>query len=180
MQKLKAKARTLNPGIVSTPSAVTIPKSTATKRGRVSKVNGGPIRKKIKQEPTDDEEDDFDELADEQLTSGLAEHAHASPAEGCYTSPVQAFPTTTPSPAGNDEVTDVSYQKIRSSPRENVKPDYRQMEDPFVSMDGATDEAGENVFGNVGGLEDEDSLSSDEEFIPVKKVRKFGGGRGGF
>ena len=61
----------------------------------------------------------------------------------------------------------------RSSPRKTTTMNYKKLEDPFMDMEAAKDDDGENVFGKPERSEDEDSNPSDEEFGSDKKTVKI-------
>ena len=52
----------------------------------------------------------------------------------------------------------------RVSPRMGKKTDYKSLDDPFVTMDNAKDENGNNVFGEPSGTESEDTYATDGSF----------------
>ena len=63
---------------------------------------------------------------------------------------------------------DAATTSKRSSPRGSRTVDYSKFNDPFASMEGATDEEGENVFGEYECASSEDSADSDEVFVSGK------------
>lgn len=52
----------------------------------------------------------------------------------------------------------------RVSPRQGKKTNYKNLDDPFVTMDNAKDEDGNNVFGEPSGTESEDTYVTDGSF----------------
>ena len=52
----------------------------------------------------------------------------------------------------------------RISPRKGKTTDYKNLEDPFATMEGAKDEDGNNVFGEPSGTESEDTYATDGSF----------------
>ena len=52
----------------------------------------------------------------------------------------------------------------RSSPRKGKNTNYKTLDDPFVTMDSAQDENGNNVFGEPSGTDSEDTYASDGSF----------------
>lgn len=54
----------------------------------------------------------------------------------------------------------------RISPRQGngKKTDYKNLDDPFVTMNSAKDEDGNNVFGEPSGTESEDTYATDGSF----------------
>lgn len=52
----------------------------------------------------------------------------------------------------------------RISPRKVNQADYKQLDDPFATMDNAKDEDGNNVFGEPSGTESEDTYATDGSF----------------
>lgn len=58
----------------------------------------------------------------------------------------------------------------RVSPREGKKTDYKNLVDPFVTMDNAKDEDGNNIFGAPSGTESEDTHATDGSFKEGGKV----------
>ncbi|KAI9875733.1 MAG: hypothetical protein M1830_008063 [Pleopsidium flavum] len=170
MGKLKAKARALNPGVVSTTAAVTAPGTTATKRKPMTKKNDGATTKKVKQEATDEEEDNMDDLIGAQINNVPLQHVTppATPSKKSNGLSTKASNPNTPSPAGGDGVLNGRVGKKRSSPRDSSKPNYRQLDDPFVSMPDAMDEDGNNIFGTPARTESEDSFATDKDFDAEK------------
>lgn len=76
-------------------------------------------------------------------------------------------PPKTPN-ASQDKVISGRVTK-RVSPRKTTLKDYKQLEDPFMGMEAARDDDGENVFGKPERSDDEDSNPTDGEFGSVKK-----------
>ncbi|MCJ1387214.1 hypothetical protein MMC18_000054 [Xylographa bjoerkii] len=74
-------------------------------------------------------------------------------------------PTPTDKSRGSSQA---SIASKRSSPRCARSVDYSKLHDPFVSMEGVTDEDGHNVFGDDDGQSSEDSADSDEGFTGGK------------
>jgi hypothetical protein len=161
MKKLKAKARALNPGVVPTDAVV----STATKHSReITKASSGTARKKVKQESTANEGDVNGIIGTQDNTA----HDHAVTPPATPGKKTSTFTTSsklsTPSPkVGRGDIDD-EVQAKRCSPRNNAKPNYCQLDDPFVYSQGDLDEDGSNVFGQVTDLEGEDSVDSDKDF----------------
>ena len=60
----------------------------------------------------------------------------------------------------------------RISPRQGngKKTDYKNLDDPFVTMDSAKDEDGNNVFGESSGTESEDTYATDGSFKDPEEV----------
>lgn len=56
----------------------------------------------------------------------------------------------------------------RVSPRKGKKTDYKTLDDPFVKMESAKDENGNNVFGEPSGTESEDTYATDGSFKGVE------------
>ena len=56
----------------------------------------------------------------------------------------------------------------RSSPRMGKKTNYKTLEDPFLNMDNAKDENGENIFGEPSATESEDTYATDGSYKAVK------------
>lgn len=52
----------------------------------------------------------------------------------------------------------------RVSPRKSKETNYKKLDDPFVAMDSAKDENGNNVFGEPSGTESEDTYASNGSF----------------
>lgn len=48
----------------------------------------------------------------------------------------------------------------RVSPREGKKTNYKNLDDPFVTMENAKDEDGNNVFGEPSGTQSEDTYDT--------------------
>ncbi|MCJ1284265.1 hypothetical protein MMC26_003596 [Xylographa opegraphella] len=63
----------------------------------------------------------------------------------------------------------VQASSTRSSPRAIRSVDYNVLHDSFGAMNGATDEDGQNVFGDDAGNSSEDSADSDELFAGTKE-----------
>lgn len=55
------------------------------------------------------------------------------------------------------------------SPRKGKTTDYKKLDDPFVNMESAKDENGNNVFGEPSGTESEDTYATDGSFKEVGK-----------
>jgi len=167
MKKLKAKARALNPGVVPTDAVVTdavVP--SATKRGReTARVSSGPTKKRVKTEGSADEGNDIDNLIGNQATAAN-DHTvtpPATPRKKTSTTPTKSTKLTTPSPPAGKEIIGDQVQVKRCSPRDNAKPNYCQLDDPFVAMEGGMDEDGHNAFGQGTNSESEDSVDSDKD-----------------
>ena len=75
-------------------------------------------------------------------------------------------------PRNRNKVISGRVRKARVSPRQSVKPDYKKLGDPFVGMDEAKDEHGNNIFGNDESGS-EDTYPSDAEFRDGEEV--YGG-----
>ena len=69
----------------------------------------------------------------------------------------------TPHPSKRQKVIGGRVTK-RSSPRKNVKKDYKNIGDPFSTMENAKDENGNNIFGEPSGNESEDTYATDGSF----------------
>lgn len=164
MAKLKAKARALNPGVVPTDAVVL---SGGTKRSHeITKAKSITAKKKVKTEASDDDGNDIDHLNGTQInaTNDRAVTPPATPRKKTSTSPTKPFKLTSPSPKTAKEETDGQLQGKRCSPRDRAKPNYQQLDDPFVYMEGATGENEINVFGQVTDSESEDLADSDQDF----------------
>ena len=61
----------------------------------------------------------------------------------------------------------------RVSPRKTIAKNYKKLEDPFMEMEAAKDDDGENVFGKPERSEDEESNPTDDEFGSDKKTIKI-------
>ena len=58
----------------------------------------------------------------------------------------------------------------RVSPRQKSKEtNYKSLEDPFLAMESAKDENGNNIFGEPSGTESEDDYASDGSFKGVER-----------
>lgn len=57
----------------------------------------------------------------------------------------------------------------RVSPRKSKKTDYKTLDDPFVHMDDAKDDDGNNVFGGPSGTDTEDTYATDGSFRPLEQ-----------
>ncbi|MCJ1382717.1 hypothetical protein MMC17_005830 [Xylographa soralifera] len=91
-----------------------------------------------------------------------------------------ATPPTTPlkicSPRNSADVTPTPAEKSpeattnskRSSPRATRTVDYNVLNDPFMAIKEATDEDGQNVFGEYEGSSSDDSADSDELFAGAR------------
>lgn len=71
---------------------------------------------------------------------------------------------TTPSPSAKRQKTMGGRVSKRISPRKVNQADYKQLDDPFATMDNAKDEDGNNVFGEPSGTESEDTYATDGSF----------------
>lgn len=72
--------------------------------------------------------------------------------------------TTTTSTTPKTKVISGRIKKPRASPRMTEKKNYKKIEDPFVEMEDAKDENGENVFGRGEESGSEDTVLTDGEF----------------
>lgn len=70
----------------------------------------------------------------------------------------------TPAPSAKRQKTMNGAVSKRVSPRKGTKTDYKKLDDPFVTMNNATDEDGNNVFGEPSGIESEDTYAIDGSF----------------
>lgn len=161
---LKAKARALNPGVVST-SATVVP--TAVKRSReTTKTATVKANKNVKKEPTEDEGDNVNDSLGTQVNDG---HDHtvtppATPGKKASMTPTQAAELTTPSPKAGNGASNGHVQPKRCSPRGGAKLDYRKLDDPFVYMEGGRGQEGTNVCGSGTDSQGVDSIDSDRDF----------------
>lgn len=161
---LKAKARALNPGVVST-SATVVP--TALKRSReTTKTATGKANKKVKKEPTEDEGDNVDGSLGTQVNDGhdRAVTPPATPGNNASNTPPKAAKLTTPSPKAGNGARNDHVQPKRCSPRDSAKPDYRKLDDPFVYMEGGLGQEGTNVYGSGTDSQGIDSIDIDQDF----------------
>ena len=73
---------------------------------------------------------------------------------------------TTPARSAKRQKTIGGRVTKRVSPRQGKgkKTDYKNLDDPFVTMDSAKDEDGNNVFGEPSGTESEDIYATDGSF----------------
>lgn len=71
---------------------------------------------------------------------------------------------TTPAHSAKRQKTMHGRVNKRVSPRKGKKTDYKKLDDPFVTMDNAKDEDGNNVFGEPVGTESEDTYATDGSF----------------
>ncbi|MCJ1432100.1 hypothetical protein MMC27_001456 [Xylographa pallens] len=74
---------------------------------------------------------------------------------------------TTPTPAKKSPK--VTTNTKRSSPRTSRPVDYNVLNDPFMAIKEATDEDGQNVFGDDEGNSSDDSADSDKLFSGAKE-----------
>ena len=70
----------------------------------------------------------------------------------------------TPAPSAKRQKTMNGAVSKRVSPRQGKTTDYKKLDDPFVTMNNATDEDGNNVFGEPSGTESEDTYATDGSF----------------
>lgn len=73
-------------------------------------------------------------------------------------------PAAAPSPSKGKGKTKARTTRSRSSHHSRLPIDYSKLNDPFTTMEGAMDSAGENVFGGDDGNTSEDTYSSDKKF----------------
>ncbi|CAD6586324.1 MAG: hypothetical protein ASARMPREDX12_002335 [Alectoria sarmentosa] len=71
---------------------------------------------------------------------------------------------TTPATSAKRQKTMGGRASKRVSPRNSKKTDYKKLDDPFVTMNDAQDENGNNVFGEPSGTESEDTYATDGSF----------------
>lgn len=77
---------------------------------------------------------------------------------------------TTPAPSVKRQKTVGGRVNKRVSPRKSKKTDYKKLDDPFVTMNDAQDENGNNVFGEPSGTEsEEDTYATDSSFKEAGK-----------
>lgn len=57
----------------------------------------------------------------------------------------------------------------RVSPRKGKSTEYKKLDDPFITMDSAKDEDGNNVFGEPSSTESEDTYATDGSFKDIGK-----------
>lgn len=76
---------------------------------------------------------------------------------------------TTPAPSAKRQKTVGGRASKRVSPRKSKKTDYKKLDDPFVTMNDAQDENGNNVFGEPSGTESEDIYATDGSFKEAGK-----------
>ena len=74
--------------------------------------------------------------------------------------------TTTPARSAKRQKTIGGRVTKRVSPRQRMgkKTDYKNLDDPFLTLDSAKDEDGNNVFGEPSGTESEDTYATDGSF----------------
>ena len=124
-------------------------KSNTPKKAKVS------IKKEMKSEDNENE----DCLAKLEPTTPLK-----TPTEK-RTSTV-ASKSMTPTPNENSRTnSQETTTSQRSSARKADRMDYSRVHDPFMTMEGATNEDGENVFGSDNGASSEDSADSDVDVV---------------
>lgn len=70
----------------------------------------------------------------------------------------------TPAPSAKRQKTLGGRVSKRVSPRKDKKVDYKKLGDPFITMENAEDEDGNNVFGEPSGTESEDTYATDGSF----------------
>ena len=75
---------------------------------------------------------------------------------------------TNPAPSAKRQRTLGGRVTKRVSPRKGKKTDYKKLDDPFVTMDNAEDENGNNIFGEPVGTESEDTYATDGSFKEAK------------
>lgn len=87
-------------------------------------------------------------------------------AEQAITPPDASDDPLAPTPATptKNKVISGRVKKPRASPRKTVPKNYKKIVDPFVEMEDAKDENGQNVFGEPEQSESEDTVLTDGEF----------------
>ena len=110
----------------------------------------------------------------EETGSDLEDHASISqnpatprktPSKICLTrAAVDTMPTTP-----DEESSGARTVPKRSSPRATKPVDYNVLNDPFMKIKEATDQDGQNVFGEDEGTSSDDSADSDEIFSGAKE-----------
>ena len=73
-------------------------------------------------------------------------------------------PPTTPGHSAKRQKTISGRVNKRVSPRKAKETDYKKLDDPFVAMESAKDENGNNVFGESSGAESEDTFVTDGSY----------------